>query len=190
MRVSRWKPLVLGLAAIGHLQAESGSSLSKPFFKSIFFNGRTYQHRWSNGGQHEFTPTGQEDLSSWMDMLTLWVDPRVRDAASLASEVDRVVASYRKINGQNLNVFFIPNGSERSGEYFISARLGNSPVVEFVAARFVLHETQGVGIMYSHRIYGPSAAERLIPWMESHGPELAVVLLYLKPSDLLITSTR
>jgi len=190
MRVSRWTPLLLGLVAIGHLSAESGSSLSKPFPQSIFFNGRTYKHRWSNGGQHEFTPAGQEDLSSWVDMLTLWVDPRVHDGETLALEVERVVARYRKINGQNLNVFFIPNGSERLGEYFISARLGKSPVVEFVAARFVLHQTQGMGIIYSHRTYGPSAAQGLIQWMESHGPELTLVVLDLKPSDLLITSTR
>jgi hypothetical protein len=41
--------------------------------------GVAYEHRWSQAGQNEFTPAGQEDLERWRDMLTLVERPDATD---------------------------------------------------------------------------------------------------------------
>jgi len=40
----------------------------KPAF---VFGGGGYFHRWPDNDQHEFTPTGQDDLQKWTDMITI-----------------------------------------------------------------------------------------------------------------------
>lgn len=42
--------------------ADAGSTIS--------FRGTPFAHRWSKGGQHEFTPADSADLTAWRDMLT------------------------------------------------------------------------------------------------------------------------
>jgi hypothetical protein len=41
---------------------------AKPTF---VFGSVGYFHRWSDNDQHEFTPTSQNDLQKWTDMITI-----------------------------------------------------------------------------------------------------------------------
>ena len=44
------------------------------------FGGVGYFHRWSDNDQHEFTPTGQDDLQKWTDMITINVHTNAHTA--------------------------------------------------------------------------------------------------------------
>jgi hypothetical protein len=46
---------------------------------------------------------------------------------------------------------------------------GGTRFLEFVAARFVLVDGKGVGIIYSHRSYGEQAPQELGGWVAQNG---------------------
>jgi hypothetical protein len=60
------------------------TTADKPAF---MFGGVGYFHRWSQNDQHEFTPTGQDDLEKWSDMITINVYPTAHDGDALARQI-------------------------------------------------------------------------------------------------------
>ena len=48
-----------------------------------------YIHRWSNAGQHEFTPANDADLERWRDMVTVNVHEVAKDGDQLARVANR-----------------------------------------------------------------------------------------------------
>src|SRR6188472_763094 len=62
---------------------------------TLSFNGTAYFHRWSSQGHNEYTPQGQEDLSSWTSMVTLNVHDGVRNGDQLAELANRVLGNYQ-----------------------------------------------------------------------------------------------
>ena len=62
------------------------TTADKPAF---VIGGVGYFHRWSQNDQHEFTPTGQDDLDKWSDMITINVYPTAHDGDALAVKGQR-----------------------------------------------------------------------------------------------------
>jgi len=73
-----------------------------PAKKSVIFNGAEYIHRWSENGQNEFTPAGQEDLDKWTDMLTINVYPDAVEGDGLALVANKVLGTYQEHGGKVL----------------------------------------------------------------------------------------
>src|SRR5690349_8033860 len=134
-------------ATVGAAQ-ESAPTKSKI---TLDFNQTKYAHRWSQDGQHEFTPPGQEDLSAWTDMLTINFYPQVTDGESLARVANQVLENYKAEKAIVLKTASVPRTAERPPEHFIAVVFGRPTFLEAVQARFKLINGKGVSIIYSHR---------------------------------------
>jgi hypothetical protein len=137
------------------------------------FSGTSYFLRWSKAGQFEFTPASQEDLNSWNEMVTVWLYPSITDGEGLAAQANTVLSNYKNSKGKILRTNSIPRTPEKPAEHFVAAMLGGANggtrFLEFVAARFVLVDGKGVGIIYSHRSYGEQAPQELGGWVAQNG---------------------
>src|SRR5690349_11840749 len=134
--------------------ATVGAAQTKPDGKSpitLNFNQTEYLHRYSQNDLHEFTPAGQEDLSKWMEMLTLNFYPQVSDGESLARVANQVLENYKAEKAIVLKTASVPRTAERPPEHFIAVVFGRPTFLEAVQARFKLINGKGVSIIYSHR---------------------------------------
>lgn len=156
------------------------------------FAGVTYQHRWSQQTQHEFTPVGQEDLKQWQDMVTVNVHPAVHDGEALAGIANAVLGNYQRARGRVLRTASVPRTPERPAEHFAAVVLGTSEFLEIAFTRLKLHQGTGVVLTYSHRIYGKTAGNDASAWLKAHGGEIEKALMAfqnfpalpdLKPSE-------
>ena len=134
----------------------------------VQYGGVDYQHRWSKGGQHEFTPAGQENLSRWQDMVTINVHPAVRNGDQLAALANQVVGRYGAA-GKVIMTNSVPRTEKVPAQHLVVAVLRGANVAEAVFARFVLLDDQGSVIVYSRREYGPNAAAVAGQWLEQKG---------------------
>ena len=183
------KVLLLSLSVL-LLLLSSGSSLSaaqeqkttENKIDTIKFNGSDYYFRWSQAGQYEFTPAGQEDLNSWTEMLTLRVYPKIIDGDSLATQANGVLSNYKNSKGNILRTNSIPSTAEKPAEHFIAAMLGGPQFLEFAAARFLLVGGKGVGVIYSRRAYGTQAPQELGPWVVQNGAPVEKVMMEFNPA--------
>lgn len=160
--------LVATLSASASLAQEKPAKLAKRI-APIVFNGTEYHFRWSQGGQFEFTPSGQENLDAWTDMLTIWDYRDVNDGESLAQVANRTLGRYRESNGVIVHTRSVPKTDRKPAEHFVAAVLGNQTLLEFVAARFLLQEGRGASVIYSHRIYGTRLGKQMNAWMAENG---------------------
>lgn len=140
------------------------------------FGGLEYQHRWSQRGQHEFTPEGQEDLARWQDMLTVNVHEAVTSDEQLKELAMSVLSNYRRV-GKVLRAASGAKSERDSVEYFVAALLGNSQSMEAVFARIVLINNTGFVLARSRRGYGSDAAQRIGEWVQSNGTSIERSLL-------------
>ena len=154
--------LFLLLASI----ALSASGQAAP--AKLGFAGTDYFHRWSQKGQHEFTPQGQADLAKWREMVTLDVHEQVRDGDQLAALANGVLSNYER-SGRILRTDSRPRTKDRPAEHLIVALLAAPGVVEAAFARLVLVEGKGVVVVYSRRAYGANAAETIGAWVQANG---------------------
>jgi hypothetical protein len=138
----------------------------------LTFNDTTYIHRFSDGGMYEFTPEGQEDLSKWVDMLSINLYPGFEGEDALADIANRVLTSYTTNGAQVDQTDSVPRTEARPAEHLIVVTFNIPDVSESVRARFVLVGEECVGIIHSHRTYGESADEELEAWLEGDGAEL------------------
>lgn len=152
---------LLLVACLGTAHARGNAS-------TLDFGGTTYEHRWSKDGQNEYTPSGQEDLAAWQDMVTLVVNKQVVDAETLAGLANGVLANY-KASGVVVRTASVPATPERPAEHLVAAMLKGNGVVEATFARFVLHEGKGVIVIRMHRAHGEDAAARIGAWVEENG---------------------
>jgi hypothetical protein len=132
------------------------------------FAGTDYFHRWSQKGQHEFTPQGQADLAKWREMVTLDVHEQVHDGDQLAALANGVLSNYER-SGRILRTDSKPRTKDRPAEHLIVAMLAAPGVVEASFARLVLVEGKGVVVVYSRRAYGANAAETIGAWVQANG---------------------
>jgi hypothetical protein len=143
---------------------------------SLTFGGVTYVHRWSQGGQHEFTPEGDGDLNRWTDMITFNVHASVRDGEALAAIASGVLANYEKA-GMIVRTDSKPRTPTAPAEHFIAAVLGNRGILEATFARFMLVGGRGIVVVRSHRVYGAAAGSPMAEWLKAEGQRVEETLV-------------
>ena len=152
---------------------------------TLNFNQTDYLHRWSQNDQHEFTPSGQDDLSKWTDMLTINFYPQVNEGEGLALIANRVLENYKTHQGRVLRAVSVPRTAERPAEHLIVVVFGRPTFLEAVEARFKLVNGKGVSIIYSHRVYGKEVGPEMSSWLKEHGPQIEKALMAWEfPSSL------
>ena len=143
---------------------------------TLTFGGTVYVHRWSKGGQNEFTPGDDSDLARWRDMVTINTNEAVRNGDQLAALANSIVGNYQR-HGKIVRTDSKPRTPQRPAEHLIVAILGNPELLEAVFARIVLTDGVGEVAVYSHRIYGKDAAGPMGEWLKANGPSIEKTLM-------------
>ena len=125
----------------------------------------------------EFTPSGQEDLSKWTDMMTINVYEDVVDGDGLALLANKVLENYKSHGGIVLKTDSVPRTVEKPAEHLIAVILGQPTVIEVVQARFKLIDRKGVAFIHSHRVYGSSVGPEMSDWLKKNGPSMEEELM-------------
>jgi hypothetical protein len=154
---------------------------SKEDRSAFAFQKVDYFHRWSQGGQHEFTPAKQEDLEHWTDMITINVYPAVDDGEKMAGTANAVLENYRSHQGKVLKTSSVPATDKRPAEHFVAVRFNQPGFVEVAFARFKLVEGVGHSFVYSHRVYGDEAVDEMTAWIKANGEKTENALLDWNP---------
>jgi hypothetical protein len=152
-----------------------GTKVATPAFS---FADTKYFHRWSKDGQHEFTPAGQEDLEKWTDMVTIWQYPDVKDGEALAKQSNAVLDRYKTHGGFVLRTNSVPRTKDKPAEHYTEIGFTRPTFREIDFARFKIHDGMGAAIVYSHRIYGDDAREKMQIWTAKNffgGPEKSLM---------------
>jgi len=162
-----WALALVGCHA--HAQAQAPAT-------AITFDGKAFVHRWSKQGQHEFTPTGEDDLARWREMVTIDVHNRVSTGGELADVANRVLANYQR-HGKIVRTDSRPRTPEHPAEHFVAAMLAGQSLFEATFARFMLVDGVGAVVVYSRRFYGSEAAADVADWVRAHGPTVEHTLM-------------
>ncbi len=158
----------------GATQKEAADTKSKI---TLRFNQTEYVHRWSQNGQHEFTPPGQEDLSKWADMLTINFYQNVTDGEALARFANQVLENYKAAKAIVLKTDSVPRTNEKPAEHLMAVVFGRPTFLEGVQTRLRMVNGQGVSIVYSHRMYGKAAGPEMSNWLKENGPSIEKALM-------------
>ena len=153
------------------------TALAKDEPSAFSFQHVDYFHRWSSGTQHEFTPAKQEDLDHWTQMITINAYPGVDDGEKLAGAASAVLGNYRSHSGKILKTSSVPATEKQPAEHFIAVLFSRPGFAEVAFARFKLVDGQGHSFIYSHRIYGESAADEMNGWVKANGEKTENALL-------------
>ena len=145
------------------------TTTDKPAF---VFGDVGYFHRWSQNDQHEFTPTGQDDLEKWSDMITINAYPSARDGDALAMKANAVLENYKSHGGRVLRTNSVPRPPDRHAEHLIAVVFGRPNFLEAAFARFKLMDDVGCSVVYSHRIYGQKVGDQMSKWLNDNGPKM------------------
>jgi hypothetical protein len=94
---------------------------AKPEAVTFVFNGTDYFDRWSENGQHEFTPAKQEDLDHWSDMITVNEYPDAGDGDALAMKANAVLENYKNHEAKILKTSSVPRTADHPAEHLIAA---------------------------------------------------------------------
>lgn len=159
----------LALIAAAAVGAQKGAT-------TLSFNGSEFFHRWSQAGQHEFTPKGDEDLKAWKEMVTINVHDRARTGEALASVANQVVGNY-KANGNIMRTLSKPRTDTSEAEHFVVAVLQAPNIFEVAFARFLLFEGRAVVAVYSRRFYGDDAQAAMTTWFKANAIPIEKTLL-------------
>jgi hypothetical protein len=164
------------LAGAHAIAAEPNTVQQKADVTALTFNGTDFFHRWSQKGQHEFTPMGDEDLKAWKDMVTINVHDRARTGEALADVANRVLANY-KANGHIMRTLSKPRTDTSEAEHFIAAVLQAPQIFEVAFARLLLFEGRAVVAVYSKRFYGNAAQSEMTTWFKANAVLIETVLV-------------
>jgi hypothetical protein len=161
--------LVAGDPAVG---AREGTAAA------LSFNGEEFLHRWSQKGQHEFTPKGEEDLKKFTSMMTINVFDGVKDGEALAGIANGVLGNYQK-NGHIMRTLSKPRTTGSEAEHFVAAILQAPNVMEVAFARVLMFEGRGVVAVYSKRFYGEGDApnDAMTVWFKANAVKIERVLV-------------
>ncbi len=147
----------------------------------ITFRGTEYFLRISSQGKgYEFRPSGQEDLPTFTDSLTLDLYPAAHDEEALATITSRIRAI-----AEGAKATFLPTVSasgQSKGEHFFAAVVPTAHGADFDAIRVVLVDKQAVGVFYTHRSYGQSAADATSEWAKKNAADVEQQLLQFDAS--------
>ena len=134
------------------------------------FSGVPYFQRFSNNDQHEYTPSGQEDLKAWKDMVTINYYPKAKDGEALAATASAVLEKYKEAKGLVLRTASVPRTKDKPAEHLIAVVFGRPEFTEAAFARFRMHGDIGTSVVYSHRIYGKKTGNEMSAWLKKNGP--------------------
>ena len=143
---------------------------------ALSFGGVDYLHRWSKGGQNEFTPKGDGDLAKWQNMITVNVHEGVRSGDQLAELANAILSNYQR-HGKVLVTNSVPHSENRPAEHLIVAVLGSPAFLEAAFARFVLIDGVGMVVVFSHRVYGKQVGPEMSQWVQTNGPQAEKTLM-------------
>jgi hypothetical protein len=158
--------------------------LQSPPTARVTFRGTEYLLRSSHGNGYDFTPQGQEDLSTFTDMLDLNLYPAAHDQEALATITSRVQAIAQGAKATILRTTSVAASGQQPGEHFLAAVMPTPHGVDFDAIRFVLVDQQAVGVFYTHRSYGESAAATTNEWVKKNATEVEQQLLHFDASRM------
>lgn len=135
---------------------------------SIYFNGTNYFFRGlSQGDQFEFTPEGQEDLTTLTDSISVISYPTITDEEGLASVANNFITHYQsKPNAGILETSISGEKIENPGEHSIAILVVDPGFTMFGVFRLALVDGQGLGILYTHRMYGEDAGPVMREWLD------------------------
>ena len=181
--------IVIGLTIFGTLTLEAFGKEPRPTqileeiwideatAHTVSLNSQAFVHRWSYGDiMHEFTPPGQEDLSSWQDMITMEYLPGIKNRQDLARLADKLLEAYLEQGGKIVGSIALHTLDDPVTEHFIAALLGTSEVIELVQTRLQVLDGIGTVTTYAHRFYAPHRAD-MAAWMPKNGPAREKALL-------------
>ena len=107
------------LNTAGTTRVASDTAATTEAKAAFVFGGVSYFQRWAQDDQCEFTPTGQENLEKWSDMITINVYPSAHDGDTLAMKANGVLENYKSHGGRVLKTDSIPRTPDRPAEHFI-----------------------------------------------------------------------
>ena len=169
------RPLLAALLGAALLPVQALRAATPPAM-NLTFRDTSFVHRWSRGGQHEFTPADDADLSSWRDMLTINLHGNARSAEALAGVANQVLANYERV-GKVVRTRSVPRSASTKAEHFIAAVLGQPEFLEAAFARCLQVENAGMVIVVSHRVYGQKQGPAMSAWLAAHGNAVEQALM-------------
>jgi hypothetical protein len=177
------------LAAAATVHGATGLAAAAPDPQSpatakVTFRGNEYVLRTSRGKGFDFTPPGQEDLSTFTDMLDLNLYPTAHDQEALATITSRTQAVAQGVKATILRTISVSASGQQPGEHFLAVVMPTPHGVDFDAIRFVLVDQQAVGVFYTHRSYGESAATKTNEWVAKNAADVEKQLLQFDASRL------
>lgn len=172
----------LCLATLSYASTKEGTVVPFAFEDSpvIRLGTNDYIYRWSKADMHEFTPKGQEDLSSWKDMLTILVLPEGSDRETLARVANNLLSQYQR-NGKIIRTNSVPRTASSEAEHLLIAVLRTPELLEAVFARMKMtDEGKGILILWAHRIYGKDSLNKMETWLKKNISKRETTLMTLK----------
>jgi hypothetical protein len=136
-----------------------------------------YFHRFTEDDQHEYTPTGQEDLNVWKDMVTIHYYRKAKDGEALAATANVVLENYKSAKGVVVKTDSVPRTKDKEAEHLAVVVFGRPEFIEVAFARFRMHDGVGTSVIYSHRIYGKKIGNEMSAWLEKNGPSTEKTLM-------------
>jgi hypothetical protein len=164
--------------------AAATPDVQSPATARVTFRGTEYLLRSSQGNSYDFTPPGQEDLHTFTDMLNLNLYPAAHDQEALATITSRVQAIAQGAKATILRTISVSASGQQPGEHFLALVLPTPHGVDFDATRFVLVDKQAVGVFYTHRSYGDSAAGKTSEWVTKNAADVEQQLLQFDASRM------
>ncbi len=177
--------IALAAAAAPHGPTSlAATPAQSPATAKVTFRGTEYFLRSSSGHEYEFTPSGQEDLHSFTDSLALDLYPAAHDQEALATITSRVLAIVQGQKATVLRTISVSASGQKPGEHFLAAVVPTPHGVDFDAIRFVLVDKEAVGVFYTHRSYGTSAASTTTEWVTKNAANVEQQLLQFDASPM------
>jgi len=156
----------------------------------ISYLGEEYIHRWSKDTQHEFTPSGQEELKKWEDMLTVNLYPDVKSGEGLAEVANKLLGLYQQHNALVLKTNSVPRTDKKEAEHLIAVVLPQKEYLEIVFTRLAMTDQKAGAIVYSHRIYGTEAGNIASKWLEDNAQASENSLMKLSISNAFLATEK
>jgi hypothetical protein len=152
--------------------AEKGEPVAAFSFADV-----KYFHRYTKDDQHEYTPSSQEDLNAWTDMVTLRLYRKAKDGEGLAATASAVLENYKANQALVVKTDSVPRTKDKPAEHLMVVIFGRPDFIEVAFARFRMYEGIGSAVIYSHRIYGKKVGDDMSSWLKKNGPALETDLM-------------
>lgn len=143
--------------------------MSRRYPVEVMFRGRVFVHRRTVERRQEYTPAGQDDLTTWTDMVTVTEHPAVRDGGGVAALANAVLGSYQRRGVAVIATDVVPPTAERAAAYFACVALRTETFTDVVFSRFALMGGQGRVVTHAHRVRGDDVAAAVTTWLDGNG---------------------